>query len=151
MTTMTPTSTATAVPASARKAGIARTAVLTTLAAATANISVFGLARGLGVGFAPAGPTRTATVAGGAVVATTLVAMAIGWTLAALATRRHRHKMRTMAIIGGAFAAVSTIAPLTLNVGISAKLTLACLHLLGGAFYVVGLAHLIRAGARATR
>jgi hypothetical protein len=43
------------------------------------------------------------------------------------------------------------MAPLSLNVGISAKLTLACLHLLAGAFYVVGLAHLIRAGTRATR
>ncbi len=142
---MTTTHPATATQRDASKKGVARTALLATLAAVATNLSLFGLARALGVDFAPARSAQTTTVGPAAVLAATLVAMSIGWVAVALATRRHRSKLPTMAIIGGLLATLSTLAPLTLDTDIAAKLTLASLHLITGTFYVIGVAKLVRA------
>jgi hypothetical protein len=148
MTTTTPP-VATVVPMSESKPGVARTAVLTTVAAVATNLIVFGLAHVAGVVFSTTGSTTT--IGTGAVLATTALAMAVGWTLVALAVRRHRPTLGTVALIGGAFAALSTFAPLTLNADLSAKLVLTSLHLIAGAFYVVAVAVLIRARAGEAR
>jgi hypothetical protein len=128
------------------KRGLAGAAVLTTVGAITANLGVFGVARAVGVDFNSA---QTPTVGPGTVLAVTLAAMTIGWVLAALAARRNRPQLRAMAMIGGVFAALSILGPLTLNIGIAGRLTLASLHLIAGAFYVVGV--LVRSDRRATR
>lgn len=122
--------------------GTAKMGVLATSVAVATNLIVFGLARAVGVEFAKTGSTPT--VRAGAVLATTALAMAVGWTLVALAVRRRRPALRRVAIFGGAFAALSTLAPLTLDVDLSAKLALTSLHLIAGAFYVVAIGRLIR-------
>jgi len=49
------------------------------------------------------------------------------------------------------FAVLSSLAPLSLDADNSAKVTLAGLHLVTGAFYVAGIAQLRRAEAGETR
>jgi len=56
-----------------------------------------------------------------------------------------------MATIAGLFAVLSSLAPLSLDADTSAKITLACLHLVTGAFYVSGIARLHRAEFGETR
>ena len=132
---------------------LARTAGLTTLAALATNLAVFGLARARDVNFEfpkPGSASGTQTVTAATVAAVTVLALVVGWAVAALAATRRRPTMHTMAIIGGAFAVVSTLAPLTVDSGLSVKLTLASLHLIAGAFYTAGIVGLRRASARAT-
>lgn len=133
---------------------VVRTAVLTTAVALAANLSVFGLARAQDVNFQfpqPGSAAHTHAVGAGAVAVVTLLAMVIGWALVRLAGRRHRPTLRTMAIVGSVVAVVSTVAPLTLDAGLSAKLTLIGLHLSAGACYVAGIVGLRQANERATR
>lgn len=141
-TTATTTEVTTVVPTSGSKTGVARTAVLATSAAVATNLIGFELARIAGVEFAQTGSTTT--IGAGAVLVTTALAMAVGWILVALAARLHRPSLRSVAIIGGAFASVSTLAPLALNAESSAKLVLTSLHLIAGTFYIFAVAHLIR-------
>ena len=142
---MTKAETATA-KISQSKGGLGGTAVLSTVGAMTANLSVFEIARAVGVDFNSA---QTPTVGPGTVLAITLAAMTIGWALGALVARRNPPRLRAMAIIGGVFAALSTLMPLTLNIAIAGRLTLASLHLIAGAFYVVGV--LVRSDRGVTR
>ena len=144
--TTTTTPVATIAPMSRSKPGIARTAVLTTLAAVATNLVVFGLARGAGVEFSKNGSATTVGLV--AVLATTAFALALGWILVAFAKRRHRPALQTVEIIGSAFAALSTLAPLTFDVAVSAKLVLTSLHLIPATFYVAGIAYVIRVRTR---
>jgi Family of unknown function (DUF6069) len=126
---------------------ILRTAGLTTGAALTANLAVYGVARAIDVRFQfpqPGSTNGTQTVTAGAVAAFTLMTMVIGWAIAARRASHHRPTLRTMAIIGAGIAVVSTLAPLTLDAGVSVKLTLASLHLITGGLYVAGITGLRR-------
>jgi Family of unknown function (DUF6069) len=132
---------------STSRAHVLRTAGLTTGAALAANLAVFGLARASDVRFLipqPGSATATQTVTAGAVVAFTLMTMIVGWAIAARAASRHRPTLHTMAIIGAGIALVSTLGPLTLDAGISVKLTLASMHLISGGLYVAGIFRLRR-------
>ena len=77
--------------------------------------------------------------------------MIIGWAIAARGASHHRPTLRAMAIIGVGIALVSTVAPLTLDAGVSVKLTLASLHLITGGFYVAGIAQLRRTNTGVVR
>jgi len=151
MTTLTPPTAPEDISVHAPKVGIARPALLTAALAVAINASIFGLARLGGVDFAPADSTHRATVTVAAVLATTVIAMAIGWALVAVTVRHRRPTLGTIAIIGGAFASLSTLVPLTLNLSVSARLTLVSLHLIAGSLYVIGIARLRRASAGETR
>ena len=121
---------------------LARAAALTTATALAVNMAVFGLARARSVNFQfpqPGSGTRVQTVSVAQVIVVTLLAMIAGWAVVGLADRRQRPTLATMAIIGGVFAVVSTIAPLTLDAGWSVKFTLASLHLSTGALYLAGI------------
>ncbi|MHB1988568.1 MAG: DUF6069 family protein [Acidimicrobiales bacterium] len=151
MTTMTPTKAAEDISVNAPKTGIARTAFPTAALAVAINTSIFGLARLGGVDFAPTGSSHKATVTVAAVLATTVIAMAIGWALVAFTVRRRRPTLGTVSMIGIVFASLSTLVPLTLNLGVSARLTLVSLHLVAGSLYVIGIARLRRTSAGETR
>ena len=146
-TTQTTPTTNSPSPSPAASRHVLRTAGLTTGAALAANLAVFGSARGLDVRFQfprPGSVDATQTVAAGAVVVFTLMPMIIGWAIAARGVSHHRPTLRTMAIIGAGIAVVSTLAPLTLDAGVSVKLILASLHLITGGLYVAGIAGLRR-------
>ena len=82
----------------------------------------------------------------------TMTAMMVGWVIIGLTARHHRPTLGTLAIIiGGIFAVVSAIAPLTLDASLSVKLSLASMHLIAGAFYVAGVAWLRRTNAGASQ
>ena len=133
---------------------VLRTAGLTTSAALAANLTMFGLARASDVRFRfpqPGSAAATQTVTAGAVAVFTLTTMIIGWAIAARAASHHRPTLRTMAIIGAGIAMVSTLAPLTLDAGMSVRLTLASLHLVTGGLYVAGIAGLRRSNTGAAR
>jgi Family of unknown function (DUF6069) len=133
---------------------ILRTAGLTTGAALAANLAVYGVARACDVRFQfpqPGSTNGTQTVTAGAVAAFTLITMVIGWAIAARAASHHRPTLRTMAIIGAGIALVSTLAPLTLDAGVSVKLSLASLHLITGGLYVAGISMLRRINAGVAR
>lgn len=149
MTTTTTSAAIMAPPINGSDTGAARMAVRATAAAVAMSLIVFGLARAVGVEFAKTASAPTVGV--GAVLATTALAMAVGWTLVALAVRRRRPELRSVAIFGGAFAALSTLAPLTLDVALSAKLVLTSLHLIAGAIYVVAIGRLTRVRTGAAR
>lgn len=83
-------------------------------------------------------PTREASVAS---------AMTLGRVLVAVAARRDRATLRTLATIGGVFALASVLAPLSIDADLAAGLTLASLHLVPTAFYVAGIARLRAMGA----
>ena len=93
----------------------------------------------------------TQTVTAATVAVFTLITMIGGWAIAARADSHHRPTLRAMAIIGVGIALVSTVAPLTLNTGVSVKLTLASLHLITGGFYVAGIAELRRTNTGVVR
>lgn len=120
-----------------REGSIARTAALTTMAALGTNLSVFAMARAGDVNFQfpqPGSAAGTQTVAAGSVAAVTLLAMTLGWVLVGLAAWHHRPTLGTMALIGGIVGVVSVFAPLSIDADSSARLTLAGLHLVTGAF-----------------
>lgn len=146
--------TTTEVYVATREGSVARTAALTTVAALGTNLSVFAIARAGDVNFQFAQPgtaAGTQTVAAMHVAAVTLLAMTLGWALVGLAARHHRPGLRTMALIGGIVGVVSVLSPLSIDADSSARLTLAGLHLVTGAFYVAGIASLRRAGTGETR
>jgi putative copper export protein len=154
MTTTTQTTPTTNSPSSTARRPVLPTAALTTGAALAANMAVYGSARASGVRFQfpqPGSANATQTATAGAVAVFTLMAMIIGWAIAALAASHRRPTLRTMAIIGAGISVVSTLAPLTLDTGASVKLTLASPHLIAGGLYVAGIAGLRRATTGATR
>lgn len=128
-------------------------AALTTGAALATNLAVFGLARAGDVRFQfpQPGSAGTQSVTVGAVAAVTVMTMIVGWALAARSASHHRPSLRTMAMIGAAVAVLSTIAPLTIDAGLSVKITLASFHLITGGFYFAGIAALRRTSKRAIR
>ena len=128
-----------------------RLAALTTGAALPANLAVFGLARARDVRFQfpQPGSSGNQIVTVGAVAAVTVMTMIVGWALAARSASHHRPSLRTMAIIGAAVAVLSTIAPLTIDAGLSVKITLASLHLITGGLYITGIAALRRTNKQA--
>jgi hypothetical protein len=131
-----------------------RMAALTTVAALVTNLIVFGGARAAGISFKFSQPRSTArieTVSAGAVLAVTLLAMTAGWILVGLAAWRHRPALGTIAILAGSVAVVSALAPLALEADLTARLTLASLHLATGAFFMLGISRLRRAGIRRIR
>ncbi len=153
MTTTTATTTTSIYPTTQR-GRTAQTAAVTTFAAVTANLAVFALARARDVNFEfpkPGSGTGTQTVNAGMVLVVTMTAMIVGWVIVGLTARHHRPTLGTLAIIGGIFAAVSTIGPLTLDAGLSVKLSLASMHLIAGSFYVAGVASLRRTNAGASQ
>lgn len=146
--------TTTRMPAAQSSQPLARTAAVTAAAALAANMALFGLARARGVNFQfpqPGSATGIQTVGIAQVVLVTLLAMTAGWAGVRLADRRQRPILRTIAIIGGGLAVVSTVAPLSLDAGWSVKFTLASLHVITGAFYMAGVAWLHRANTGETQ
>ena len=132
---------------------VLRVGTLTTVAALATNLGVFVIARVANTDFAFAKPGSAGgeTVAAGAVLAATVLTMTMGWTVVGLAAWRHQPSLRTVAILGGTVSAVSALAPLAIDADLAAKLTLACLHLLTGTFFITGTARLGRADTRAAR
>jgi hypothetical protein len=146
--------TTTVTPIPPQHSQLSRCATVVTNTAVVVNAAVFGLASVGGVKFQfprPGAENQTQTVNMITVVAATLTSMTAGWTLVAMAVRRHRPTLHTMTIIGGAAAAISTVAPLSLHTGTSLKFTLASLHLLAGAYFVIGAVVLEAATTRSTR
>ena len=124
---------------------VVRTASLTTGVALAANLAVYGLARASDVRFQfpqPGSSDGTQTVTAATIAVFTLITMIVGWAIAAHGASHHHPTLHTMAIIGAGIAMASTVAPLTLDAGISVKLTLASLHLITGGLYVAGIAWL---------
>jgi len=141
-------------PVTTSRGSLAPVAALSTVAAVATTLSIFAVARAVGVDFdfVKAGSTeRATTIAPAMVVTVTLLTMAVGWVFAGLAVRVHRPGLRSMAAIGGVFAVLSSLAPLSLDADTSVKVTLAGLHLVTGAFYVAGIARLRRTEAGETR
>ena len=133
---------------------ITRVAALTTASALATNLSLFAGARAAGLSFEfhqPGAATGTQTVSAGALIGATVIAMTIGWVLAGLAAWRHRPSLGTLATLGGVAAVVSVLAPLALDADPSARLTLASIHLVTGAFFVTGVTGVRRTGIRTIR
>lgn len=133
---------------------VPRVAALYTVAALATNLSVFAVARAADVSFEfqrTGSAAGTETVSAGAVFAATLLTMTAGWILVGLAAWRHRPALGTMAILGGGVAVVSALAPLGLQADLAARLTLASLHLVAGAFFITGITGLRRAVIGAIR
>lgn len=84
-------------------------------------------------------------------MAATLFTMTGGWIVVGLAAWCHRPPLRTIVILGGVLAAVSALAPLALEAGLPARLTLAGLHVVVDAFLIRGIARLRRAARSAIR
>ena len=141
---MTTTTTATNMhltPAT-RALRVGRAAAVTTAAAIATNLVVFSLARSRNVDFrfpTPGSTTGTRTVNSEMVVLVTFATLLAGWGAVALAVRHHRPTLATMAIVGAVVALVSCVAPLTIDAGVSVKVTLASLHLIAGLCYVAGI------------
>ena len=125
-----------------------RVTVGTTLAALATNLTVFTTARAADVSFqfAQPGSAGPQTISAGAVLAATLVTMAMGWIVVGLAAWRHRPTLRTIAIVGGVIATASAVAPLALEADLSVRGALAGLHLITGAFFITGIGGLRRGG-----
>lgn len=141
-------------PVTTSRGSFAPVAALSTLAAVATNLSIVAVARASGVDFRltqSESTEGTTTIAPAMVVTVTLLTMAVGWVLAGLAVRVHRPGLRSMATIAGLFAVLSSLAPLSLDADTSAKITLAGLHLVTGAFYVAGIAWLHRSEFGETR
>lgn len=133
---------------------VPRVAALTSVAALATNLSIFAGARVADISFEfpkPGSAAGTETVSAGAVLAATLLTMTVGWILVGLAAWRQRPALGTMAILGGGFAVVSALAPLALEGDLTARLTLASLHLVTGAFFMTGIARLRPSDIRTIR
>lgn len=146
--------TITSVHVAAPQRTVLRVAARTTAAALVTNLSVFAIARAADVSLRfpePGSAGGTETVSAGAVLAVTLFTMTLGWIVVGVAAWRHRPALRTLAILGGVIAAVSALAPLTLEADLLARLTLAGLHLVVGAFFIIGVTRLGRAVTGAIR
>ncbi len=131
-----------------------RVAARTTAAALTTNLSVFAIAQAADVSFqfpqlGSAGGTET--VSAGAVMVGTLFTMTVGWIVVGVAAWRHGPALRTLTILGGVIAAVSALAPLTLEADMPARVALAGVHLVVGAFFLIGIVQLGQAATRAIR
>ena len=151
MTTLTPTTAPEDISVHAPRTRIARTALLTAALAVAINTGIFCIARLAEVDFVPTGSSSKAIVTTVAVLATTVIAMAIGWAFVAFTVRHRRPTLGAVAIIGVVFASLSTLVPLTLNLGVSARLTLVSLHLIAGSLYVIGVSRLRRKSAGEAR
>ena len=152
-TTTTTTTTTTNIPRRQR-ATVLPTAVLTTGSALALNLAVFGVARARDISFVfpqPGSDSGTQTVTAGAVAAFTVTTMIIGWIIGTRAASHHRPTLRTTAIIAAAISTVSTMLPLTVNAGLSVKLTLASLHVITGGCYIMGIAALRRSDTERAR
>ncbi len=67
------------------------------------------------------------------------MSLSLGWALAALAQRRSRPTLRTVAIIAAAFAVISVAQPLAAEGDTAARLVLASMHLVTGAIFVAAV------------
>ena len=140
MTTTVPEATVGRSPAVSR-------AGLTVLAAVAVNLAIFGIgvAADLDFDVEPIGSDTPTTVNVVAVVLSTLVALAAGWGLVALARRIGRPSLRAVQIIGAVVAVVSMAMPLAIDAETSTRLVLAAMHLTTGAIFVAGVESLRRA------
>lgn len=122
-------------------------AVLTSALAGVINIILFVAVDAAGVEFAIDRGSASAPMElnVGHVAVTTVLALVVGWGAAALARRRGRPGLATVAVVGGVVAAVSAVFPLVTDADLGARLTLAAMHLVTGACFVVGIERLRRA------
>ena len=133
---------------------VLRVAARTTAAALGTNLSVFAIARAADVSFPspqPGSAGGTETVSTGAVLVVTLFTMTVGLIVVGVAAWRHRPALRTLGILGGVIAAVSALAPLTVEADMPARLILTGVHLVVGAFFLIGILQLGRAATRVIR
>ncbi len=122
-------------------------AVLTSALAGAINIILFVAVDAAGVEFAVDRGSASVPMElnVGHVAVTTVLALVVGWGAAALARRRGRAGLAAVAVVGGVVAAVSAVFPLVTDADLGARLTLAAMHLVTGACFVVGIERLRRA------
>ena len=122
-------------------------AVLTSALAGAINIILFVAVDAAGVEFAVDRGSGSAPMElnVGHVAVTTVLALVVGWGVAALARRRGRPGLAAVAVVGGVVAAVSAVFPLVTDADLGARLTLAAMHLVTGGCFVVGIERVRRA------
>jgi hypothetical protein len=145
------TSTSTATDLSAPTSFVLLTATVCAVAAAGANLVLWGLGHAIGASFVvdPALGDPNAEVGALKVALTTLVPFAAGASLAALAARRSRRLVAAVGMVGAAFAVSSAAGPLAGGHDAATGVLLATMHLTTGAAFVVAVTR-VRARLAAT-
>ena len=109
------------------------------VAGTSINAAVYGIARAAGVSFVVSGQKPGADhVLLQHVLSLSLFSFAAGIVAALVVARLRRPSLRALQVLGGALAVISTVMDLQIESAIGA-VTLASMHLVVGASYVVGL------------
>ncbi len=123
------------------RSGLLRIGSAGAVVAAAVNAAIYGLGRAAGVAYVVTPTSRVSVVD---VVVLSLVWFAIGLVAAAVATRWGGRAVRVLQIVGTVVAVASISTDLTIDGTTSAKATLALMHLVVGAAYVVSLERFLR-------
>jgi hypothetical protein len=117
-----------------------RIGTVAALSAALVNAAIYGLGRGAGLSFVASHhggrPDEIKLVH---VVSFSLEAFVVGLVVALIATKLHRPSLRALQGLGASVALLSIAMDLTIDSAAPAKATLALMHLVVGAAYVVAL------------
>jgi hypothetical protein len=134
-----------------RPNGVWRAGLAVAGVAAVVNLIVFAVAKAAGVTFVVSFPGEPPQdVNAFTVVLVTVIGVSLGTALTALAVRRLQRGLLVARITAAVLTVASLVIPISVEASTSTKVSLATMHVLGGAIFVFGMGF-VRDGSEAPK